>query len=59
MEVDNYLTIKEGAKGIYKEKGSKFIAISKHVESEDEFKLFQEEIKKEEIIQPVKKFQYF
>lgn len=47
MEVDNYLTIKEGAKGIYKEKGSKFIAISKHVESEDEFKLFQEEIKKE------------
>jgi len=47
METDSYKTIKTGAKGIYKEKGSKFIAISKHITSEDEFKLFLDEIKKE------------
>jgi len=33
---DNYLTIKEQAKGIYKEKGSKFLAFAYPVDSEDE-----------------------
>ncbi len=47
METDSYKTIKTGAKGIYKEKGSKFIAISKHITSEDEFKVFLDKIKKE------------
>lgn len=47
METDNYRTIKTGARGIYKEKGSKFIAISKHITNEDEFKVFQDEVKKE------------
>ncbi len=47
METDSYKTIKTGARGIYKEKGSKFIAISKHITSEDEFKVFLDEIKKE------------
>ncbi len=47
METDSYKTIKTGARGIYKEKGSKFIAISKHITSEDEFKVFLDKIKKE------------
>jgi len=47
METDSYKTIKTGARGIYKEKGSKFIAISKHITSEDEFKVFLDEVKKE------------
>jgi len=47
MRSDIYKTIKKGAVGIYKDKGSKFIAISKYVASEEEFKLFLEEIKKE------------
>lgn len=47
MQTDSYKTIKEGAKGIYKEKGSKFIAVSAHVENEEEFKIFLEETKKE------------
>lgn len=47
MQTDSYKTIQEGAKGFYKEKGSKFIAISAHVENEEEFKTFLEETKKE------------
>jgi len=47
MRTDIYKTIKKGAVGIYKDKGSKFIAISKYVGSEEEFKVFLEDIKKE------------
>lgn len=47
MRTDDYNTIKKGATGIYKDKGSKFIAISKHVVSEEDFKVFLEETKKE------------
>ncbi|PLX12106.1 MAG: YigZ family protein [Marinilabiliales bacterium] len=47
METDNYRTIVKSAIGLYKEKGSKFIAISKHIDSEDNFKEFLEATKKE------------
>ena len=47
METDSYRTIKTGARGVYKEKGSKFIAISRHINNEDEFRFFLDEIKKE------------
>ena len=47
MNTDSYHTVKKGATGTYKEKGSKFIALSKHIESEDEFKVFLTETKKE------------
>jgi len=47
MDTDSYHTVKKGATGIYKDKGSKFIALSKHIESEDEFKIFLTETKKE------------
>ncbi len=47
METDSYRTIKKGGKGVYKDKGSKFIAISKHIVSEQEFKEFIDEVKKE------------
>jgi uncharacterized YigZ family protein len=46
MDTDSYHTVKEGAIGTFKEKGSKFIAISKHVQDEDEFKIFLHETKK-------------
>ena len=47
MRTDDYKTIKTSATGIYKDKGSKFIAISRYVASEEEFKVFLEETKKE------------
>ncbi|PLX02020.1 MAG: YigZ family protein [Marinilabiliales bacterium] len=47
METDSYKTIVSPSTGLYKEKGSKFIAISKHIESEDDFKEFMAEVKKE------------
>lgn len=47
MRTDNYKTIKTSGTGIYKDKGSKFIAISRFVTSEAEFKVFLEETKKE------------
>lgn len=47
METDSYKTIVLPATGLYKEKGSKFIAISKHVEDEEDFKEFLAETKKE------------
>ena len=47
MDTDSYHTVKKGAIGTYKDKGSKFIALSKHIESEDEFKVFLNETKKE------------
>jgi len=47
METDSYKTIVLPATGLYKEKGSKFIAISKHIEDEEDFKEFLTETKKE------------
>lgn len=43
---DFYKTIKETSEGLYKEKGSKFIAFAKAVFNETEFQEFQADIKK-------------
>jgi len=45
-QLDFYKTIKTPSEGEYKEKGSKFIAYAFEIESEDDFKLYIEEIKK-------------
>lgn len=45
--MDTYLTIKEKAEGIYKEKGSKFIALAYPVTTEDEVKDIIAGLKKE------------
>ena len=42
-----YKTIAANSEGIYKEKGSKFIAIASPVYSEDEFKTFLNQVKKD------------
>jgi uncharacterized YigZ family protein len=47
MEQDFYKTITKGADGLYKEKGSKFIAKAFHVETEEQIKLAMESVKKE------------
>lgn len=47
METDSYKTIVSPSRGLYKEKGSKFIAVSRHVETEEDFKEFLAETKKE------------
>jgi uncharacterized YigZ family protein len=47
MESDSYKTISLSGKGLYKDKGSKFIAISKHIDNEESFKVFIDELKKE------------
>lgn len=44
---DTYHTIKHASKGLYKDKGSKFIAIAHPVKTEDEVKLKLEQIRKE------------
>ncbi|OFY49872.1 MAG: hypothetical protein A2W85_17405 [Bacteroidetes bacterium GWF2_41_31] len=44
---DQYLTIREQGQGLYKEKGSKFISIAVHVESEEEVKASLLNIKKQ------------
>lgn len=44
---DEYKTIKARSTGIFKDRGSKFIAIAEHVNSVDEANLFIEEIRKE------------
>jgi uncharacterized YigZ family protein len=46
-EKDRYKTVAGTAKGIYKEKGSKFIAIVSHVETEAEAKLHLAAVKRE------------
>lgn len=46
MENDTYLTIKGHSEGLYKEKGSKFIALAYPVCDEEEIKNLLEEIKK-------------
>jgi uncharacterized YigZ family protein len=46
-EVDTYLTIKEKSEGLYKEKGSKFIALAYPVTSEDEIKSILQDLRKQ------------
>lgn len=46
MQDDNFLTLVGESEGLYKDKGSKFIAISRHVETEEEFTEFLKEVKK-------------
>jgi len=43
---DRYHTIRDAAEGLYKEKGSKFIAIAFPVRDEEEIKHFQDELRK-------------
>ncbi|NNC85094.1 MAG: YigZ family protein [Bacteroidia bacterium] len=45
--MSTYKTISKDAEGLYKEKGSKFIAYASRVENEEEAKSFLERIKKE------------
>lgn len=45
--MDKYKTITQRSEGVFREKGSKFIAYASPVEDEDAFKVFLEEIKKE------------
>lgn len=47
MEQDFFKTIVQTADGLYKEKGSKFIARAFHVENEDDIRLAIESVKKE------------
>ncbi len=44
--MDSYLTIAKSSEGIYKEKGSKFLAFAYPIFSEDDFKVYQQELKK-------------
>lgn len=44
---DSYLTIKNPSEGIYKEKGSKFIAFAYPILSEDDFKTHLQQLKKD------------
>lgn len=46
MKDDTYLTIAEHAEGLYKEKGSKFIALTYPVSDEEEIKSLLDDIKK-------------
>ncbi len=46
-EKDRYKTISGTAKGLYKEKGSKFIAVAVHVDTEEEAKTNIEALKRE------------
>lgn len=45
MEPDEYLTISGSSKGIYKEKGSKFLGFAFHVASEDDAKKHLDRVK--------------
>lgn len=45
--MSTYFTIKEKAEGLYKEKGSKFLAFAYPVESEEQVKEIQESLRKE------------
>jgi uncharacterized YigZ family protein len=47
MESDNYKTISSSSKGIYKEKGSRFLAFAFHVVSQEEIRPIIEGIRKE------------
>ena len=47
MESDNYKTIKSSSEGIYKEKGSRFLAFAFPVVNQEEIKPIIEGIRKE------------
>jgi len=47
METDTYLTIKAFSQGVYKDKGSRFIAYAYPVSSTDEIKIILEDVRKE------------
>jgi len=47
MDSDNYITIKSSSQGIYKEKGSRFIAFACPVSDQEEIKLIIDKIRKE------------
>jgi uncharacterized YigZ family protein len=47
MTEDSYLTLKEKSEGLYKEKGSKFIALAFPVQNEEEVKQHLEDAKKD------------
>lgn len=47
MDIEKYNTIMGSSEGFFKDRGSKFIARLKHVESEEECKEFLNEVKKE------------
>lgn len=47
MEPDSYLTIKATSQGIYKDKGSRFIAFAHPISNPDEAKSFLEKLRKE------------
>jgi uncharacterized YigZ family protein len=47
MESDNYKTIKSSSNGIYKEKGSRFLAFAYHIENQEEVKPIIEGLRKE------------
>ncbi len=47
MESDTYLTIKAFSQGLYKEKGSRFIALAYPVTTQEEIKSILENIRKE------------
>ncbi len=47
MESDTYLTIKAFSQGLYKEKGSRFIALAFPVATQEEIKSILENIRKE------------
>ncbi len=47
MSVDNYNTIENPSEGLYREKGSKFLAYAHAVYSEEDIKLVLEDIRKE------------
>ena len=47
MESDTYLTIKAFSQGLYKEKGSRFIALAYPVQTQEEIKSILENIRKE------------
>lgn len=44
---DTYLTIKDRSEGLYKEKGSKFIALAFAVKSEEEVKMILQDLRKQ------------
>ncbi|WP_029164138.1 IMPACT family protein [Anaerophaga thermohalophila] len=46
MQKDFYTTIKQQVEGIYKEKGSKFLSFAFPVESEDDIKVYIDDLKK-------------
>ena len=46
-EQDTYLTISSNAEGLYKEKGSKFIALAFHVSTEEEVKEILQNLRKD------------